>query len=266
MKVSRSRRPFSISASWNSQLPVSSGLVRSSTPRPRSSVISWNALAPGTSSRPFAVDVLLVDQAFDDRRARRRRAQALLLHRLAQLVVVDQLARAFHRRQQRRFGVARRRPRLQRLDVDALGARHLAGGDGDEVGVVLLRLAAVDGEPAGLDHHLAVGLEPVVLAGLGDGRDPRRDHELGGREEHREEALGDHVVELGLDLGQALRRQQRRDDREVVRDLGVVEDLLDRLDVAFLDRRLGVHGERAQRARAGLSFEIIAIVSLATAT
>ena len=112
----------------------------------------------------LAVDVLLVDQAFDDRGPRRRRAQALLLHRLAQLVVVDQLAGAFHRRQQRRLGVARRRPGLQRLDVDALGARQLAGGDGHQVGVVLLRLAAVDREPAGLDHDLAVGLEAVVLA------------------------------------------------------------------------------------------------------
>ncbi len=52
MKASRFRRPCSISASWYSQLPVSSGLVRSSMASPRSSVISWKALAVGTSSRP----------------------------------------------------------------------------------------------------------------------------------------------------------------------------------------------------------------------
>ncbi len=201
---------------------------------------------------PFAVDVLLVDQALDDRGARRRGAEALFLHRLAQLVVVDQLAGAFHRREQRRLGVARRRLGLERLDVDALGARQLVLGDRDQVRVVLLRLAPVDREPAGLDHHLAVGLEPEFLAGLGDGRDPRRHHELGRREEDGEEALGDHVVELGLDLRQALRRQQGRDDREVVRDLGVVEDLLRRLDVALLQRRLGMDGERAQRPGQGL--------------
>jgi hypothetical protein len=52
MKRSRESLPCSISASWYSQLPVSSGLVRSSTPRPRSRVISWKALAVGISSRP----------------------------------------------------------------------------------------------------------------------------------------------------------------------------------------------------------------------
>ena len=107
-------------------------------------------LRAGHQLAAFAVDVLLVDQALDDRGARRRRAEAFFLHRLAQLVVVDQLAGAFHRRQQRRLGVARRRPRLQRLDVDAFGSRELAIGDRDQVGVVLLRLAAVDREPAGL--------------------------------------------------------------------------------------------------------------------
>ena len=40
------------------------------------------------------------------------------------------------------------------------------GGDGDEIRVVLLRLAAVDREPARLDHHLAVGLEPYSLPAL----------------------------------------------------------------------------------------------------
>ena len=47
---------------------------------------------------PVAMDVILVNQAFDGRRARGRRAQALLAHRLAQFVVLHQLARAFHRR------------------------------------------------------------------------------------------------------------------------------------------------------------------------
>ena len=60
-------------------------------------------LRGGHELAAFAVDVPLGDQAFDDLRARRRRAEALLAHRFAQLLVVDQLARAFHRREQRRF-------------------------------------------------------------------------------------------------------------------------------------------------------------------
>jgi hypothetical protein len=39
---------------------------------------------------------------------------------------------------------------------------------------------------------------------LADLRDARRDQVFGRRIEHREEALDDHVVELGLDLGQRL--------------------------------------------------------------
>ena len=71
-------------------------------------------LGGGHQFAALAVHVLLVDQAFDDGGARGRRAQALLGHGLAQFVVVDQLAGAFHRRQQRGFGVARRRLGLQR--------------------------------------------------------------------------------------------------------------------------------------------------------
>ena len=62
-----------------------------------------------------ALDVLAADQRLDRLRARRRRAEAGLLHRLAQLLVVDQLAGGLHRGEQRRLGVAGRRLRLLRL-------------------------------------------------------------------------------------------------------------------------------------------------------
>ncbi|MNS78953.1 hypothetical protein D3C72_1125900 [compost metagenome] len=52
MKASRLSAPFSICASLYSHSPVSSALESSSTPRPRSSVMSWKALAVGMSSRP----------------------------------------------------------------------------------------------------------------------------------------------------------------------------------------------------------------------
>jgi hypothetical protein len=161
-------------------------------------------LGGGHQLAAVAQHVLLEDQPFDDGRARGRRAQALVGHGLAQLVVVDQLAGAFHGAEQRGLGVARRRLGLQRLHVHALGAHHLARGHRHQVGVGLLRLLAVDGQPAGVDQHLAVGLEGVLGAARGlHLADARGDHELGRRVEHRQEALDHHVVELGLDLGQA---------------------------------------------------------------
>ena len=82
-------------------------------------------LRGGRELLALAMDVALADEAFDDRRARGRRAEALLAHRLAKLVVLDGLARAFHRRQQRALVVARRRPRDERVDVDLLGVHLL---------------------------------------------------------------------------------------------------------------------------------------------
>jgi hypothetical protein len=52
MKSSRLSRPFSICESLNSHSPVKSARQSSSTSSPRSSVISWNALAVGMISRP----------------------------------------------------------------------------------------------------------------------------------------------------------------------------------------------------------------------
>jgi hypothetical protein len=84
-------------------------------------------LGGGYQLAAFAQDVFLVEQAFDDGRARGRRAQPFLLHGLAQFVVVHQLAGAFHGAQQRGFGVARGRPGLQAFGLHHLGTHHLAG-------------------------------------------------------------------------------------------------------------------------------------------
>lgn len=65
------------------------------------------------------------------------------------------------------------------------------------------------------------------------------DLELGRREEHGHEAARDQVVQLLFRLGQVLRRDRGRDDREVIRDLGVVEDALVRLDPALVEDLLG---------------------------
>ena len=94
--------------------------------------------------------------------------------------------------------------------------------------VVGLGLLAIDRQPARVDQHLAFGLERLAL----DPRDARGHQKLRRRIEHRQEALGDHVVELRFQLVQVLGRERGRDDGEVVRDLGVVEDALVRLDPA----------------------------------
>ncbi len=196
----------------------------------------------------LAVDVPLGDQAFDDLRARGRRAEALLAHRFAKLLVVDQLAGAFHGRQQRRFGEARRRTRGIGDRFDLFGRDVLAGLDRDERrpfarlrrAIVQLSFLAVDREPARDDQHLAFGLERLV----GDAGDPRGHQKLGGRIERREKALDDEIVELRLELVQVLRRHERRDDREVVGDLRVVEDPLVRPDPLLLQH---LAGERRRR-------------------
>jgi hypothetical protein len=115
-------------------------------------------LGGGDQLAAFAQHVFLVQQAFDDGCARGRRAQAFFLHGLAQLVVVHQLAGAFHGAQQRGFGVARGRAGLQALGLDDLGAHHLARLHRHQALALVAflgirhfvrRFLAVDGQPAG---------------------------------------------------------------------------------------------------------------------
>ena len=67
-----------------------------------------------------ALDVADLEQPLDDRRPGRRRADPGVLHRLAQLLVVDELAGGLHRGQQRALGVAPRRLGLLLLGADLL--------------------------------------------------------------------------------------------------------------------------------------------------
>ena len=192
---------------------------------------------------PLAEHVLLVQQAFDDRRARRGGAEPLLLHRIPQLVVFHQLAGAFHGAKQRRFRVAGGRPGLESLGRDGFGGHRFTRGDRHQAlrpfGILVLRFLPVDREPAGPDQHLALGLEAVIQRT----RDPGRDQVFRRREEHRHEAARDEIVELLFGLREILRRLQRRNDREVIADLGVVEDPAARLDVAVVEGHPGVRLE-----------------------
>src|SRR3954466_14035810 len=117
-----------------------------------------------------ALDVADVDEALDDRGARGGRADARLLHRLAHLLVVDELAGGLHGAQQRGVAVAPRRlglllERLGLARVDglaALQARKLLVAPLVLVaGAVALGQLAVDAAPAGDEQHLAARAKDV---------------------------------------------------------------------------------------------------------
>ena len=111
-----------------------------------------------------------------------------------------------------------------------------------------MRFLAVNGQPARFHQHLAVGAERVLLAVLLDGADARRDLIFGAREKHRHEAPHHKVVQLLFGFAQTARCLQCRDDGEVVRDLGVVEDALARLDVVAVDGLLRIRRQMLHAA------------------
>ena len=183
-----------------------------------------------------AVQILFPDQALDDGRARGRRAETLVCHRRAQLLVLDELAGAFHRGEQRGFVVARGRLRAISVDLNVRGLdRFVWLHQRERRRVFRLQLAAIDGQPAGVDHHLALGLERLAL----DARDARGHEEFRRRIKHREETLRDEVVKFLLRFAQGLRRDRRGDDGEVVRDFRVVENALVRPHPVALENRVG---------------------------
>ena len=208
-------------------------------------------LGGGDELAPFAQQVAFGDQPLDDGGAGGWRAQALAGHGLTQLVVVDQLAGAFHGREQRGLGVAGRRPGLVGLQGDLVGLHRFVGLDGHQVAgaVATAGVTTVDGQPAGVDQHAPFGLEGVT----GHGGDAGGDQVFGRRVEHGHEAAHHQVVDLLLGIRQVLGSLQRGDDGEVVGDLAVVEDPLVGLDpVLFQDGagKFAVHagfGELAQR-------------------
>jgi hypothetical protein len=146
--------------------------------------------------------------------ARRGRADAGVLHRLAQLVVLDELARRLHRAEQRSVAVAPRRLGFLALAVDLAHVHVLVLVQARQqlIGSLVILAAplgldplvgglAVDPAPAGYEQQPAFGLEDVCVLGPGrrarrrDGRlDPRVLEDRLGMED-REEAAHDHVVD-----------------------------------------------------------------------
>ena len=171
----------------------------------------------------FAQHVLLADQVFDDLGARCRGAEAAAGHRRLQFLVVDHLAGAFHGRQQGGFRIARRRFGGAGLDRDFLGLDLFVLVDRDQVAfVAALAFLAMHGKPARIDQDLAFGLERMAF----DAGDTGGHQVFGGREEHRQEAADDEVVQFLLGFVEVLRRLRRGDDGEVIAHLRVIEDAL----------------------------------------
>src|SRR5215210_4884712 len=133
-------------------------------------------LLGGHQRATVALEVADRDQALDDGGAGRRRADSRVLHRLAQLIVVDQLARGLHGAEQRGVAVAARRLGLLRqgLDLADLGALALLelGQALLAPGVVLVAVAlgalgtlgglAVHAAPARHEQDLSAGPEDVI--------------------------------------------------------------------------------------------------------
>ena len=158
------------------------------------------ALLGADERAPVALDVADVDQPLDDRRARGGRADPRVLHRLAQLVVVDELAGRLHRREQRRVGVAPRRLGLLLLRGDLERPRRLA--------LVELRQRLVGA-------LVVVGARPVLEALAVDAAPARHDQHPAARAEHvrRDRRLQPRVLEhrVGMeDREEAARRPCRR--------------------------------------------------------
>ena len=194
-----------------------------------------------------ANQIHLGDQSLDDRRARRGRAETAVAHGLAQFVVVHELARAFHRAEQRGFRVARRGlgDALLHLHVGRLDA--FVGLHGRERRLFFgIHFLAVHFQPARLHHHLAGAFERLAL----DARDAHRLHKFCRRIKHREEPLRHHVEQLLLRLAQSLGQHARWHDGKVIADLRVVEDAFVRMHPALLEnffRERTVAREVAQR-------------------
>ena len=196
----------------------------------------------------FAQHVFFGNQALDDGRSGGRRAQAFFLHGLAQFVVFHGFAGALHGAKQGGLGVAGRRPGFQALGLNAGGAhlfpglhRHQALALVAVLGVSHLQrsLFAVNRQPAGLDQHLALGLEAVACGGA----DAGGHLVLSAREKHRHEAAHHQVIDFLLGLTQPTGGLQRGDDGEVVTYLGVVKHPLGRLDVVAVERGQGMRGQ-----------------------
>ena len=171
-------------------------------------------------------DIAIVNEALDNGRTRRRRAEALLAHGFAQFLVFNQFARAFHRGKKCRLAKTRRRFGfvVGYLDIEHF-CRFVRHNRHERLIVTCSlhsRFASVNGEPASILNDLAVCLECILI----NPRDPRRHFKLRCREKDADEAAFDHVVNFLLPFIEAVRRCARRNNGKVVGDFRVVKNAL----------------------------------------
>ena len=109
----------------------------------------------------FAFDQFVGDEVFYDLRARCGRAQPLVFHCVGEFLVVEELARALHCREERGFRVPRRRlcGFLFEMRFEHFCAFLFVGERRQDF--LVGRLLVVDVEPARRAEHLALGFEDV---------------------------------------------------------------------------------------------------------
>ena len=185
-----------------------------------------------------AVDIVLVDQPLNDRRARGGGAQPLRFHRGAKLVVLHQLAGALHGREQGGFRVARRRLGLIGHGVEFDRFDLLIGLDRGQVCAFLLCGPPVDRKPARARENSPIGPELMVL----NARNSRGLKIFGRREENGEKAAHDQVVDLLFRLVEVLGQLQGRNDRKVIAYFAVVEDAPVRANPVVFQYGRGMRG------------------------
>ena len=180
-------------------------------------------------------DVAALEERLDDVGSCRGASDTILLHRLTELFLLDELTRGLHSTQECRFGVVLRGLGLLLAELGDVLAR-LAFGEGREecfgcfsALFAFLGFARLGG-CLGLEDHTPPWLEDFLPRGLElylacCALDTRRTHEAVGVE-GGDEVAGDEVEDLRLRLGEPRGRLPCGDDSVVVGDLLVVKDLL----------------------------------------
>ena len=112
----------------------------------------------GNQFAAFAMQVFFVQQAFDDRGACGRCTEAFFFHRGAQLFIIDCLAGALHRRQQRCLRIAGWGLGYIGFYFDRLGLDLLARFHRGKIGCgrFVIHIPPVNGEPARIHHYFAL--------------------------------------------------------------------------------------------------------------
>ena len=196
---------------------------------PLEGVDQADALHGGAQSLAEPHRVALGDQVLDDVGPGGGSAESLLVEGRRQLLVLEPLARVLHQGEQPRLADAGGGLGLVGIGLDGAGPNlHATGGvlslpQGRQGLVFSIGAVGEDASPAGLHQGAASRAEPLARD-LGDALDALPE---GGRMEGAEETPQHQIVESAVVAPQLPSRQKPGgDDREVVRDAGVVEDAI----------------------------------------